>query len=137
MSQLPVLELPVGETIPSMAINSQGEMFLGVNIGSQILLRISQDSGHYWSEQIPVPDATSPKAPAITFVGSRLYVAWTSSDNTYTLYYTSSDDNGRSFQPVTQVSDVVTQDAPTLTGGSLAVVSFKQLDGRICMAVLP
>ena len=136
--QLPIQFLPVaGQEIPSVAVSPEGQLFMAELEGEQIILRVSLDRGGFWGNPIPVTNATSPEAPSIAFAAQRLFVAWTSSDGTHTLYYTFSDDNGQSFQPVTQVSDVVTLESPVLVGGVFASVIFKQPGGRTGMVILP
>lgn len=137
MSQLPIENLPAGfpTTFPSVAIN--GELiFMGLMEGGQIFLRTSQVGGNFWSDPITVPNATSPELPAIACVEGRLYVAWMASDGSQTLYYTTSFDNGQSFEPVTQVSDVVMLEAPAMIGGSNAMVIFRRGD-QVAAVVLP
>ncbi len=137
--QLPIQFLPVapGQPIPSMAMNEEGQIFMSQLDGDQIFLRMSPNRGGIWGEPITVTNATSPRAASIAFVGPTLFVAWTSSDASHTLYYTFSDDDGRTFQPVTQVADVVTLDSPVIIGGAFASVIFTQPDGRTGIVTLP
>lgn len=135
--QLPIQNLPVDfpTTFPIVTIN--GELiFLGQVEEDQIFLRTSQLGGNFWSDPIPVPNATSPGPPAIACVEGRLYVAWMASDGSQTLYYTTSFDNGQSFEPVTQVSDVVMLEAPAMIGGSNAMVVFRKGD-QVASVILP
>lgn len=137
MSQLPIQNLPVDfpTTFPSVAIN--GELiFMGQMEEGQIFLRSSQVGANLWGDPIAVPNATSPESPAIACVGDRLYVAWMASDGSHTLYYTISFDNGLSFEPVTQVSDVAMLGAPAMIGGLNARVIFRRGD-QVASVVLP
>ncbi len=138
MSQFPVEPFPGAyQELPNIEIGMENLVYMVQNDDGQIAIRTSQIGSLNWSEPINIPNASSNQMPAIAFAGELLYVAWTASDGSHTLYFTSSYDGGRSFENVTQISDAVTMEPPVMKGGQRAQVIYQQTNGRLAAVMLP
>ena len=133
MSLLPIRFFPENplESASSEIMGAELQMFrAGIN-GNQIFISTSFDLGVSWGPAINVPNATSPKAPAIAFIGPQLYVVWLANDTSNTLYFTYSVDYGQTFEPVVQIPEAVTEEAPGIIGGiQCGAIYFKVGNGE-------
>ena len=138
MSQFPIGYFPGAyQELPNTALGLDNQVFMVQNDDGQIAIRTSEIGSLNWNEPIDIPNATSHQMPAIAFAGDLLYVVWTASDSSHTLYFTISNDGGRTFAPVTQISDAVTMEPPVIKGSQRAMVVFQQASGQLAFVVLP
>lgn len=84
-----------------------------------------------WSGHTRIPNQSTRIAPSITYFGERLFIAWISDDGSNKMYYTFSDDNGQTFGYVTELDNALSNEAPSLYGGSSLFIAFKGLDGSL------
>lgn len=73
----------------------------------------SAAQGGAWTEQVPVPGATSPDAPALADFQHELLMAWRAEDDTNSIWFSSTSD-GDTWAPVWNLPYVGTSEQPTL-----------------------
>ncbi|MGW4248559.1 hypothetical protein [Nocardia sp. NPDC004722] len=74
--------------------------------------------GGQWTSQATVPDATSPRGPALAVFQENLHLAWRAEDSSDSIWLSSTPD-GQSWSVPWNIPNVATSEHPTLTAAGI------------------
>lgn len=136
MATLPIHTIPNQYTeLPnSIAASNEGKLCAAWRGQSNnfIYLGFNTDQGvpnWQWNGITTIPDVSTEFAPAITYFGERLFIAWI--NNNQQVCYTFSDDSGSSFGYIVTLDNTKSKGAPCLSGGSSLFISYTGTDSQI------
>ena len=136
---LPAQIIPnqTANTAPSIAYNN-GTVCVAWKGSNNALINLifNTDQGApvwSWQNQVIIPNQSTNLAPAIAYVGSRLFIAWVATDGTNRLVYTFTDDGGQTFPYTVVIDNAVTVYPPWLSAGAAnsLLISFIGANNQI------
>lgn len=134
MATLPLHTIPAQSSRNPMCVASNGEGKLCVSwrgsTNDWIYLVFNENRqvpNWQWEEISILPNTATKYAPAVTYFGQRLFIAWINENNN--VCYTFTDDNCATYGQTVVLTNTQASGSPTLSGGESLLIGYTGMGG--------